>query len=42
MKQSGNQGVKEDWMKNLIAEKCKEVIAKREPGLAQKDVIARS
>nr|MDO8114096.1 hypothetical protein [Candidatus Sigynarchaeota archaeon] len=42
MKQSGNQGVKEDWMKDLIAEKCKEAIAKREPRLAQKDVIARS
>nr|MDO8109692.1 hypothetical protein [Candidatus Sigynarchaeota archaeon] len=42
MKQSGNQGVKKDWMKDLIAEKCKEAIAKREPRLAQKDLVARS
>nr|MDO8112095.1 hypothetical protein [Candidatus Sigynarchaeota archaeon] len=42
MKRSGNQGVKQDWMKDLVAEKCKEAIAKREQRLAQKDLAARS
>jgi hypothetical protein len=42
MQRSGNQGVKKDWMADILAEKCKATITRREPGLPAKDAEAKA
>ncbi|NMC08203.1 MAG: hypothetical protein GYA24_23555 [Candidatus Lokiarchaeota archaeon] len=41
MQRSGNQGVKRDWMADILAGKCQATIARREPDLPSKDLEAR-
>ncbi len=42
MQRSGNQGVKKDWMADILAEKCLATIKPREPGLLAKDAEAKA
>ncbi len=42
MQRSGNQGVKKDWMADILAEKCLETITRREPSLPAKDAEAKA
>ncbi len=42
LRRSGNQGVKKDWMADILTEKCKATITRRELGLPAKDAEAKA
>ncbi|MEX2757574.1 MAG: hypothetical protein Q6365_019520 [Candidatus Sigynarchaeota archaeon] len=42
MRKSGNQGVKKDWMADILAQKCQATIARRDPALPAKDAGAQA
>ncbi len=42
MNRSGNQGVKKDWMADILAEKCLATIKRREPDLPAKDAEVKA
>nr|MDO8083751.1 hypothetical protein [Candidatus Sigynarchaeum springense] len=42
MRRSGNQGVKMDWMADILAQKCQATITRRDPAIATKDAEAQA